>query len=176
MLECKQSGRKPVTRRVVNVGSRRIITGRDFLVEANKKTATDEQPVQPLDHVRQFGDGSDLVRPLRRFFSVIRKAVKKDLSEPPTSTGPAGRWNCSSSGALAHQGFFGTSQNAVKTQIWIAISIYVLVAIVRKELKLTPSLYQILQVASVNISSERPFYRPSSNIIPEKNRTHFLTS
>ena len=52
--------------------------------------------------------------------------------------------------------FFGTSQNAVKTQIWIAISIYVLVAIVRKELKLSTSLYQILQVASVTIFERTP--------------------
>jgi len=44
----------------------------------------------------------------------------------------------------------------VKTQIWIAISIYVLVAIVRKELKLAPSLYQILQVASVTIFERTP--------------------
>jgi hypothetical protein len=51
--------------------------------------------------------------------------------------------------ALAHQGLFGTSENAVKTQIWIAISVYVLVAIVRKRLCLDSSLYQILQILSV---------------------------
>ena len=44
---------------------------------------------------------------------------------------------------------FGVSENAVKTQIWIAISVYVLVAIVRKRLKLDSSLYQILQILSV---------------------------
>ena len=47
--------------------------------------------------------------------------------------------------------FFGTSENAVKTQIWIAISIYVLVAIIEKELKLKQSLYTILQILSVSI-------------------------
>jgi len=57
---------------------------------------------------------------------------------------------------LRIKAFPGTSQNAVKTQIWIAISIYVLVAIVRKELKLAPSLYQILQVASVTIFERTP--------------------
>jgi hypothetical protein len=57
---------------------------------------------------------------------------------------------------LRIKAFFGTSQNAVKTQIWIAISIYVLVAIVRKELKLSTSLYQILQVASVTIFERTP--------------------
>src|SRR5579864_1581765 len=45
--------------------------------------------------------------------------------------------------------FYGTSENAVKTQIWIAVSVYVLVAIVRKRLKLEASLYTLLQVFSV---------------------------
>ena len=51
---------------------------------------------------------------------------------------------------LRLQHFFGTTDNAVKTQIWIAICIYVIVAIVRKELKLELSLSQILQILSVN--------------------------
>jgi hypothetical protein len=50
---------------------------------------------------------------------------------------------------LRIKAFFGTSENAVKTQIWIAISVYVLVAIVRKRLSLAASLYQILQILSV---------------------------
>ena len=60
---------------------------------------------------------------------------------------------------LRIKAFFGTSQNAVKTQIWIAISTYLLVAIVRKELKLSASLYQILQVASVTIFERTPILR-----------------
>ena len=52
--------------------------------------------------------------------------------------------------------FFGTSENAVKTQIWIAISIYVLVAIVRKRLGLEASLYQILQILSVTLFEKTP--------------------
>jgi hypothetical protein len=47
--------------------------------------------------------------------------------------------------------FYGTSQNAVKTQIWIAVSVYVLVAIVRKRLKLDVSLYTLMQVFSVTV-------------------------
>jgi hypothetical protein len=47
--------------------------------------------------------------------------------------------------------FFGTSENAVKTQIWIAVSVYVLVAIVRKRLKLDVSLYTLMQVFSVTV-------------------------
>jgi Transposase DDE domain/Domain of unknown function (DUF4372) len=47
--------------------------------------------------------------------------------------------------------FYGTSENAVKTQIWIAVSVYVLVAIVRKRLKLDTSLYTLMQVFSVTV-------------------------
>jgi hypothetical protein len=52
---------------------------------------------------------------------------------------------------LRIKAFFGTSENAVKTQVWIAIAIYVLVAIVKKELKLDHSLYTILQIFSVTL-------------------------
>jgi hypothetical protein len=57
---------------------------------------------------------------------------------------------------LRIQHFFGTSDNAVKTQVWIAVCVYVLVAIVRKELKLKLSLSQILQVLSVNVFEQMP--------------------
>ncbi len=49
----------------------------------------------------------------------------------------------------AYQTVYGTSENAVKAQIWIAVSVYVLVAIVRKRLNLKASLYTLLQVISV---------------------------
>jgi transposase len=52
--------------------------------------------------------------------------------------------------------FFGTSENAVKTQIWIAVSVYVLVAIVKKRLQLKPSLYTLLQILSVAIFEKMP--------------------
>jgi len=52
--------------------------------------------------------------------------------------------------------FYGTSENAVKTQIWIAVSVYVLVAIVRKRLGLEASLYTLLQVLSVTIFEKMP--------------------
>src|ERR1035437_1963566 len=52
--------------------------------------------------------------------------------------------------------FYGTSENAVKTQIWIAVSVYVLVAIVRKRLGLEASLYQILQILSVSLFEKTP--------------------
>ena len=52
--------------------------------------------------------------------------------------------------------FYGTSENAVKTQIWIAVSVYLLVAIVRKRLGLEASLYQILQILSVTLFEKTP--------------------
>jgi IS4 transposase len=52
--------------------------------------------------------------------------------------------------------FYGTSENAVKTQIWIAVSVYVLVAIIRKRLSLEASLYQILQIWSVTLFEKVP--------------------
>ena len=52
--------------------------------------------------------------------------------------------------------FFGTTDNAVKTQVWIAVCVYVLVAILRKELGLAVSLSQILQILSVNVFEQLP--------------------
>jgi len=57
---------------------------------------------------------------------------------------------------LRIKAFYGTSENAVKTQIWIAVSVYVLVAIVRKRLALDASLYQILQILSVTLFEKTP--------------------
>ena len=57
---------------------------------------------------------------------------------------------------LRIKAFYGTSENAVKTQIWIAVSVYVLVAIARKRLGLEVSLYQILQILSVTLFEKTP--------------------
>jgi hypothetical protein len=57
---------------------------------------------------------------------------------------------------LRIKSFYGASENAVKTQIWIAVSVYVLVAIVRKRLALEISLYQILQILSVTLFEKTP--------------------
>lgn len=57
---------------------------------------------------------------------------------------------------LRIKAFYGTSENAVKTQIWIAISVYVLVAIVKKRLNLSLSLYTILQILSVSLFEKTP--------------------
>ena len=52
--------------------------------------------------------------------------------------------------------FYGTSENAVKTQIWIAVSVYVLIAIIRKELNLTASMHTLLQILSVTLFEKMP--------------------
>jgi IS4 transposase len=52
---------------------------------------------------------------------------------------------------LRIKAFYGTTENALKTQIWIAISVYVLVAIVKKRLKLEQSLYSLLQILSITL-------------------------
>ena len=52
--------------------------------------------------------------------------------------------------------FYGTSENAVKTQIWIAISAYVLISIIRKQLDLDVSLYTLLQILSVTLFEKMP--------------------
>jgi len=57
---------------------------------------------------------------------------------------------------LRIKAFFGTSENAVKTQIWIAVSVYVLVAIVRKRMSLDSTLYQILQILSLTLFEKTP--------------------
>ena len=62
--------------------------------------------------------------------------------------------------------FYGTSENAVKTQIWIAVSVYVLVAIIKKELGIEQSLYTILQFLSVSIFEKTPILQALSELEP----------
>jgi len=61
--------------------------------------------------------------------------------------------------------FFGTSENAVKTQIWIAVSVYVLVAIVKKRLNLCASLYEMLQILSLTMFERIPLDQLLNKII-----------
>jgi len=60
---------------------------------------------------------------------------------------------------LRIKSFFGTSENAVKTQVWIAVSVYVLVAIVRKRLQLDASLYETLQILSLTMFETTPLHQ-----------------
>ena len=73
---------------------------------------------------------------------------------------------------LRIKSFYGTSHNAVKTQIWIAISTYLLVSIVKKELRLEQSLYTMLQILSVSLFEKSPILQALTdhdceNIIPD---------
>jgi len=65
--------------------------------------------------------------------------------------------------------FFGTSENAVKTQIWIAVSVYVLVAIVKKRLALDASLYTLLQILSVTLFEKMPIHQALAQDDPKCN-------
>jgi len=66
--------------------------------------------------------------------------------------------------------FFGTSENAVKTQIWIAICIYVLVAIIKKELNIERSLNEILQILSITLFEKVPLYQVlTENLMQNQN-------
>ena len=60
---------------------------------------------------------------------------------------------------LRIKAFLGTSENAVKTQIWIAVCTYVMIAIVKKRLHLPQSLYEILQILSLNVFEKTPLYQ-----------------
>jgi hypothetical protein len=67
---------------------------------------------------------------------------------------------------LRIKAFFGTSENAVKSQIWIAVSVYVLVAIVKKRLNLSASLYEILQILSLTMFERIPLDQLLARIPP----------
>lgn len=72
---------------------------------------------------------------------------------------------------LRIKSFFGLSENAVRTQIWIAVTVYVLVAIVKKRLQLKPSLYTILQSLSVTLFEKMPLDQPLGNL-PSTHEDH----
>ena len=71
---------------------------------------------------------------------------------------------------LRIKAFYGTSDNAVKTQVWIAISVYVLVAIIKKQLNLDQSLYSILQVLSVTLFEKTSILRAFSATDSEQDK------
>jgi hypothetical protein len=73
---------------------------------------------------------------------------------------------------LRIKAFYGTSENAVKIQIWIAVSIYVLVALIRKRLGLKASLYQILQILSVTLFEKTPILQALQPPDSQDNLSH----
>src|SRR5208337_695700 len=102
------------------------------------------------------------------YASAIPKPPRHSFSSPTSSAcqprpsalsiRAAGRLNSSSSGSSSICGSNGSTEpeNAVKTQIWIAVSVYVLVAIVKKRLNLDASLYTLLQILSVTLFEKMP--------------------
>jgi len=72
---------------------------------------------------------------------------------------------------LRIKAFYGTSANAVKTQVWIAISVYVLVAIVKKEHSVQRSLYEILQILSITLLEKTPILQVFSHNGPQTEKT-----
>jgi hypothetical protein len=73
---------------------------------------------------------------------------------------------------LRIKNFYGTSENALRTQIWIAISVYVLVAIVKKELHLEGSLYRMLQICSVTLFEKTPISQALSLVDDQTDLDH----
>jgi len=71
---------------------------------------------------------------------------------------------------LRIKSFYGTTPNAVKTQIWIAISVYILVAIIKKQLKIDMSLYSILQILSITLFEKRPIQQILNDFKEQPNK------
>ena len=69
--------------------------------------------------------------------------------------------------------FYGTSENAVRTQIWIAISVYVLVAIIKKQLRLDVSLHALLQILSLTLFEKLPLKQAVASVEPFPNNQTF---
>ena len=70
---------------------------------------------------------------------------------------------------LRIKAFFGTSENAVKSQIWIAVSVYVLIAILKKRLHIRASLYEILQILSLTMFERMPLDQLLARVPPDAN-------
>ena len=80
---------------------------------------------------------------------------------------------------LRIKAFYGYSENAVKTQIWIAIAVYVLVAVLKKQLQLESSLYTILQILSLTQFEKEPIFQVLTDfreplLQPETDKQLFL--
>ncbi len=74
--------------------------------------------------------------------------------------------------AIRIKNFYDTSKNAVKTKIWIAISTYVLVAIMKKQLKIDLTLYTISQILSISLFEKKPIYQ----VLTESDYKNKMTS
>ena len=143
---------------IASIRRRRIARPASFATRPSPWTASTPVRITP-----NFcgASASRTPSPARRWSS---SPTTSRFRPPPSarSTKAAGRWNSSSSGSSSIFGSsssYGTSENAVKTQIWIAVSVYVLVAIVKKRLDLDASLYTLLQILSVTLFEKMPIHQ-----------------
>ena len=72
---------------------------------------------------------------------------------------------------LRIKSFYGTSPNAVKSQIWVALSVYLLAAIVKKQLKVPSSLYTFLQIVEVNLFEKKPIFQVVADALKQESDT-----
>ena len=158
-------------------------SGAFFVVRAKRNLAYARRGSRPVDKTTGLRSDQTIVltgpktsqeypAPLRRISSVDAETGKRFVFLTNNFTLPAltiaqlykCRWQVELffkwiKQYLRIKAFYGTSANAVKTQIWIAISIYVLVAILKKELKLDRSLGEILQILSVTLFEREEIYQ-----------------
>ncbi len=87
LMEADQRRREPVPGRMMKVGRRRIISGRDGLIEADQVSAADEHPVQFTCELGQFGNGCHRIGPARRGFGKIREPMQRDRPEAACKLG-----------------------------------------------------------------------------------------
>ena len=141
-----------VRRRYSHPVQDRILIGCDQTVVLTREVARDKYPC-PLRRVRVRDPDSGLPIVL----------LTNHFALPATTLGELYRYRWQIEiffkwikQHLHIKAFFGTSPNAVKTQIWIAIAVYVLIAILRKRLQLDASLYELLQILSVTLFEQTP--------------------
>ena len=143
---------------IASIRRRRIARPASFATRPSPWTASTPVRITP-----NFcgASASRTPSPARRWSS---SPTTSRFRPPPSarSTKAAGRWNLFFKWIKQHlriKQFYGTSENAVKTQIWIAVSVYVLVAIVKKRLDLDASLDTLLQILSVTLFEKMPIHQ-----------------
>lgn len=152
-----------VTRRYSHVVTDRELIGCDQTVVLSRDVARKDYPA-PLRRLRvRDADTGDSIVLITNHFALPAATVSALYRH---------RWQIEIffkwiKQHLRIKAFFGTSPNAVKTQVWIAVSVYVLIAIVRKRLGVSASLYELLQILSVTLFEQTPlqavFATPASH-------------
>jgi hypothetical protein len=161
-----------VSRRYSHPVENRILIGCDQTVVLTRDIAYHKYP-SPLRRVR--------VRDPDNGLSIVLLTNHFGLSATTISALYRHRWQIEIffkwiKQHLRIKAFYGTSPNAVKTQVWIAVAVYVLIAIVRKRLQLTTPLYELLQILSVTVFEQTPLecllrqHALHSSVVDESNQ------